>query len=142
MIRRVSFTGTSIGMTGLQKAEVRKWLIDNEPAVLSHGGCIGADDEVDSICDELGIIRVIRPGPEGPKSLSKEHFEKRTLGPTLVIHPRSQSYLDRNKLIVRDGEILLATPKEEQEVLRSGTWATIRYAKKLKRTIKYFWPKG
>ena len=40
-------------------------------------------------------------------------------------------YLERNKKIVNCCDILIAAPKQINEVLRSGTWSTIRYAKKI-----------
>jgi hypothetical protein len=51
-------------------------------------------------------------------------------------------YLVRNHDMVDQSEFLIGTPGEEQEVLRSGTWATIRYARKLKRPILIILPKG
>ena len=44
-----------------------------------------------------------------------------------------KDYLDRNHDIVDQTDLLIATPKENTEVLRSGTWATIRYAKKINK---------
>ncbi|KKM09958.1 hypothetical protein LCGC14_1722330, partial [marine sediment metagenome] len=39
--------------------------------------------------------------------------------------------LARNKLMVARADFLIATPKTMKEVMRgSGTWATIRYARK------------
>jgi hypothetical protein len=51
-------------------------------------------------------------------------------------------YLHRNRKIVDDCVLgLLATPSG-REVLRSGTWSTIRYARGLGRRITIFWPDG
>jgi hypothetical protein len=38
--------------------------------------------------------------------------------------------LKRNRDIVDAAVMLIAVPKETTEVLRSGTWTTVRYAKK------------
>jgi predicted Rossmann fold nucleotide-binding protein DprA/Smf involved in DNA uptake len=52
-------------------------------------------------------------------------------------------YLKRNRAIVDGSEILVATPKEEDgEALRSGTWATVRYARKMGRVIYIVRPSG
>ena len=46
-----------------------------------------------------------------------------------------RDYLDRNKDIVNNCDLLIAAPKENTEVLRSGTWSTVRYAKQLGVTV-------
>jgi hypothetical protein len=50
--------------------------------------------------------------------------------------------LERNKHIVHNCGWLIAAPKEDSETLRSGTWATIRYARKLRRPITIVFPNG
>jgi len=40
--------------------------------------------------------------------------------------PAPKPYLTRNKDIVRDTEMLVAAPADETEVIRSGTWSTVR----------------
>ncbi len=50
--------------------------------------------------------------------------------------------LDRNKKLVDDGEILVATPAELNEERRSGTWSTIRYARKTDKPIIIIFPNG
>ena len=52
-------------------------------------------------------------------------------------------YLDgftetRNKDIVNSCDILIACPENDKEVIRSGTWSTIRYAKKINKTVLLF----
>jgi len=48
----------------------------------------------------------------------------------------------RNHKMVDSAGVLLATPKEDHEVLRSGTWATIRYAYKKNKQVVLVWPDG
>lgn len=50
--------------------------------------------------------------------------------------------LVRNHDIVDSTELLIACPKEQVEVLRSGTWATIRYARKKEITVWLIDPEG
>jgi hypothetical protein len=52
-----------------------------------------------------------------------------------------KDYLTRNHEIVRETELLLAFPKGKEQ-LRSGTWATVRLARKQKRTVVVFGPDG
>lgn len=50
-----------------------------------------------------------------------------------------QPYLQRNHAIVDASEILFALPLEaERELQRSGTWATIRYARKRGVEVRIF----
>lgn len=69
----------------------------------------------------MGYEPVIHP----PRDEKKRAFKKAARsGPPF-------EYLDRNRNIVRQTELLLATPGEKEEVLvGSGTWATIRFARK------------
>ena len=39
-------------------------------------------------------------------------------------------YLERNRNIVDNTTMLVAFPNNNKELLKSGTWSTIRYAKK------------
>jgi hypothetical protein len=77
---------------------------------------------------------------------------------TPVIHPPSDGsrrahckadktlpplpYLQRNHAVVDDTEVLIATPAQQHETLRSGAWATVRYARKKKRKIHIIYPDG
>jgi len=56
------------------------------------------------------------------------------------LHP-CRPHLDRNRPIVDSCDVLLACPHGPEEP-RSGTWATIRYARKVGRKIFVFWPDG
>lgn len=54
----------------------------------------------------------------------------------------AKPYLQRNKDIVDETDVLIATPKGNEEELRSGVWATIRYARKQKKKIVIIFPDG
>lgn len=116
---KVGFTGTRQGMTPEQHARVWDILVDVMPVEVHHGDCIGADAEFDEEANRLAIPVVIHP----PNITRYRAF---CTGAKLVWEPKD--YLARNKVIVMCSDILLATPKEDYEVRRSGTWATIRYA--------------
>jgi hypothetical protein len=55
---------------------------------------------------------------------------------TNILKPKP--FLDRNKDIVNSCDILIACPENDIEVLRSGTWSTIRYAKKINKPVLLF----
>jgi len=44
-------------------------------------------------------------------------------------------YLERNRAIVDAGDIVLAAPQTLEEQQRSGTWATVRYGRRLGRLV-------
>lgn len=49
----------------------------------------------------------------------------------------SGGYLARDSAMVRECDVLLAFPGSKTEVLRSGTWATIRRARKARKRILF-----
>jgi len=124
------FTGTQEGMTGFQAAEVRKLLEVGKPHVVHHGDCVGSDEQFDGIARSLGIRVDIHP-PSDPKK--RAYADKVGVGlypETKGIVKEEKAYLDRNKDIVDASSFLIATPKTIQEELRSGTWSTVRYARR------------
>jgi hypothetical protein len=96
-----------------------------------HGDCIGADVQFSALCDSLQVTVEIHP----PEDDSKRAFCKARI--TFPVKP----YLERNHDIVNACDKLIACPSGNTEVLRSGTWATIRYAKG-KKPIIVIYPKG
>ncbi len=127
---RVGFTGTRRGMTPGQLAAVsfllRAW---SRVAILEvhHGGCRGADLEFHALARPHR--RHVHPGPGSSRSGD-------------VVYPvpchgsggRGSPYLVRNRDIVDACEVLVAAPGGP-EVVRSGTWATIRYARRVGRPV-------
>jgi hypothetical protein len=119
----IGFTGTQKGMTNLQKAWIKIYLTNhsNEITSVHHGDCIGADKDFDTIAKELNLIRFSHPANNTENKRANCDAEK--------TYP-SKPALERNKDIVNTTDMLLATPGQNKEILRSGTWATIRYALK------------
>ena len=136
----VGFTGTKRGMTDSQKIEFKKWIRDQQPRLFHHGDCVGADAEAhdivwDMIHEEgLNCSIVIHP----PIDEKFRAFKGENQGFITILPPTS--YLSRNKAIVRAASILAATPRRIQEQLRSGTWATIRYARAKPIPVQIFEP--
>lgn len=138
---RIGFTGTSAGMTAKQKAAVRAllrrlrdrgWgLADDD---FHHGVCIGADEQAHAMAETLGFRVWLHP-PTDEKALSK------TCKAAYETLP-SRPYLARNRAIVDDSDLLIATPKtlDEKAEPRSGTWYTVRYAKSKGVPTVMVWP--
>lgn len=123
----VGFTGTQEGMTLAQKELTLRrlrTLLDGTPRnqlAAHHGICIGADAHFHYACQALEIPIIGHP------PINQSKMEKLD-GFLYLWDPKE--YLDRNTDIVNCSDLLIATPKEMQEVLRSGTWSTIRKARK------------
>lgn len=123
----VGFTGTQRGMTEHQKQLVADLLVGLQPTLCVHGGCIGADADFHDLCFQLGMLP-IRVLPSDIPNKQSAHVVADSGFMVKVMAPRPP--LVRNHLIVDSIDILIACPAQDHEVLRSGTWATIRYARK------------
>lgn len=117
----VGVTGTRAGCTTLQKRLLTQWM--PEITELHHGDCIGVDAEAHALALRYEIPIVIHP-PTNPT------YRAWCEG-AILVHPE-KPYLVRDHDIVDICELLLGVPKGPEK-LRSGTWATIRYARKINR---------
>lgn len=136
---KIGFTGTQKGMKASQAGKLygilneyyNYNLFDNSE--FHHGDCYGADAQAHQIAKSFKLNIIIHP----PINTSKRAFCK----DYYLILPEKE-YLDRNKDIVKSCELLIATPNEFREQLRSGTWSTIRFARKRKKKIIIIYPDG
>jgi hypothetical protein len=126
------FTGTQEGMTNSQIKGVEAVFRRLSLMYLHHGDCVGADADAHNIANAMGIKVIIHP----PSNYIKRAF---CAGYSEMMPEKP--YLDRNRIIVNINTNLVATPKGPEKI-RSGTWYTIRYARKLKRNIFIVWPDG
>jgi hypothetical protein len=128
---RVGFTGTQNGMTDMQSQFVFNTMMDLEPTEAHHGCCIGADAQFH---DMLGYsqAQVYGHPPINTSKMADCQCDARAV---------PKDYLERNRAIVDTTDVLIAAPKGPEE-LRSGTWSTVRYARKLRRPIYIVWPSG
>lgn len=134
----VGFTGTQKGMTPQQKKQLEEIIFVLKPSKVRYGDCIGADEEFHDIVDRYrtewkqNVNIIIHP----PFDSKKRAFKKGD-----VLH-EPKAYLDRNQDIASECQVLIATPKENYEVVRSGTWATIRRAREALKRVIIIWPHG
>lgn len=129
----IGFTRTQEGMTDAQKLALRK-LLDGGAGEFHHGDCVGADSEAHDIADECGYSIILHP----PTNHSKRAWRE---NPGHMMRP-VRAYLDRNKDIVMETSSLIAAPLEEKEQQRSGTWATVRFARKIGKPVFLILPDG
>lgn len=122
----VGVTGTELGLSDRQMASLW-WVLDViKPRGLRHGDCVGVDAQAAQIADSLNIPTFSHPGfsPKYPDTTRFRAFHKSTT----IYEPKP--FLERDDDIARNVALLIACPLESKEELLSGTWATIRYARK------------
>jgi len=122
----VGFTGTRKGLSTAQKASLLNVLKFLRPRVVHHGGAEGADTEFHKMVLSLGVKIVIHPS-----TLAEYEWEN----DDKVSVQESLPPLLRNRQMVDAVDVLIACPFQDYEVLRSGTCATIRYARKRRKII-------
>jgi hypothetical protein len=144
-ITSIGFTGTQRGLTSPQLTVLRKVLDkihETDVYEYHHGSCEGADDMFDTL-----IRQIVNPGsvihihPPLNRSKMVDCSSKPAGTKTVQIHSPKR-YLDRNSDIVRASGMLVACPREKVEILRSGTWSTIRRARRKKIPYIIVWPDG
>lgn len=152
---QVGFTGTQQGMTDSQieafKNKIGELHIEQGIDYFHHGDCIGADKQAHDLVLKLYREEVVimfgvptkkftfvgivchPPTNSSKRAFTTDHIEIRDPKP----------YMERNQDIVNEVDLLIACPKEQVgEVVRSGTWATVRRARKRGIPIIIIRPEG
>ena len=121
------YTGTRQGMTARQKYAFDQLITPGD--LLHHGACVGSDEEAAFLAASIEDVTVIAH----PCNLIKFQSYK-AVKLSDVVHGE-KAPLERNQDIVNSCRVLIAAPRTLTEELRSGTWATIRYARKINRPV-------
>lgn len=129
----VGFTGTQLGMTGQQLEAFRLKLIELACTEFHHGDCIGADAQAWEIARSLELRTICHP-PKREIKRANTYPNDETRAP--------HDYLVRNRHIVEESDFLVACPAQMTEQLRSGTWATIREARRQGKVVYVILPNG
>ena len=129
---KLGMTGSREGMSEKALDVLKEFMTSNEVEECHHGDCVGADIEFHNLSKELNKYIIIHPPNKTYlRSYCKGDESRDPL-----------SYLDRNHYIVDETDMLIAFPKEDKEVWRSGTWSTIRYARKQGKRVYIVYPSG
>lgn len=147
--RMHAITGTREGGTAAQCATLervmeklaQRAIQDEVTPWWVHGDCIGIDSLSHGFARKHFHIAIY---PSDSAEEKNRAFCERIIG---FGHLGGHSYLPRpslvrNRLMVDISIVLVALPKTEGEELRSGTWATIRYARSIKTPHLIIWPDG
>jgi len=116
---KIGYKGPRTGMTSAQRTIVTMLVVDLDPTEVHHGDCIGGDEEFDTVC--RGRFKRVAHPPTDSRFRAWCDTEE-------ALPPKP--YLARDEDIAQTVDALIAAPRGCKEMLCSGTWATIRYARK------------
>lgn len=121
----LGFTGSREGLTDRQHMALRYLLFMSKrlSSELHHGMCVGGDWIAACLAIEYGYVVVAHPC-----DIRTMQFLS-TVDDSQQVLPEKPP-LERNHDIVDACDLLIAASRSLQEEQRSGTWATVRYARK------------
>jgi hypothetical protein len=126
---KIGFTGSRDGMSQTQKEQFVIKLFELGPTEFHHGDCEGADAQAHDIVREFFPHVKITVHP--PISNYLRAFKK---GDTMM---PLDDYIPRDERIVDSTDYLISAPKvTDHEERRSGSWYTIRYARRKNKLSK------
>lgn len=138
---KAGFTGTRDGMTEAQFIRFKTLLAFHGPEEFRHGCCLGADEQAGVFAYEWSPFVKVIGHPSNIKAMTSA---KALACCHEICDPKPP--LDRDKDIVdaltEPDDILFATPKGVTEEVRSGTWFTVRLARKAKPRVIIIYPDG
>lgn len=130
---KIGFTGNRYGLTYDQKVQIISILDKYNNLIVSHGDCIGSDTDFHNLVMNYRnehTNKIIKINIYPPNDAKLRAFNK---GDLIM---EEKPYLQRNLDIIKNSSILIACPIDKnKEQLRSGTWSTIRKARKQKLSI-------
>ena len=135
----LGFTGTRDGMTQRQKDWVVRLFEMYKPVGVVHGMCIGADAQFHELAlaykkEYYPQLRIVGR----PCTIKRDQMQIR-YADFQTVHGEMPPLI-RNQEIVDSCTKLIACPKLMVEEIRSGTWATIRYARRSVKHLLLIWP--
>ena len=135
----LGFTGTRRGMTPAQLATFRMEYAKRSIGLsrFLHGGAAGADTEAHGVAVSFTRSSDIHIYPSDEERAARWM----TSWPQAIVSPPMPP-LQRNRIIAQGCDQLIACPAEADEQLRSGTWATVRYARAAGKPITIIIPGG
>jgi len=129
---KIGMTGSRFGMTKSSKEQFLNFIEKYTITEAHHGDCVGADQMFHEIIREhdKNIKLIIHP-PSDKKCRAFCNGDSVN---------KEKSYLVRNKNIVNSVDLMVAFPPSNKEILRSGTWSTIRYCRKIGKPLFIIYP--
>lgn len=140
----IGITGSRHGPTKEAASSLSKKLLELRwphrsqvalPITMHHGACVGVDSMVARLSRWMGFV--VEAHPPSVDTLVCKH----SLNASHKIND-ARPYLTRNRAIVKASSHLFALPNSMEEEQRSGTWATVRYARAHGIEITIIYPDG
>lgn len=129
---KIGFTATRFGMSEWQSRKLyevftlyRKTFPDLK-IEFHHGNCVGGDEEAAIMARSLGLWVVAHPAIIRRSVIATVRSDE---------YRESKPPLDRNHDIVDESDVMIAAPLTDEETFRSGTWSTVRYAKRQNKRL-------
>lgn len=136
----VGFTGTRAQTTDFQQKRLLELLVflrAKGAYTFHHGDCIGADALAHELAVRAGFQHIVIHPPTVP--MYRAYTDQLTCPPKGITVETKKPYLTRNQDIVNASTVMVAMPKGD-EITRSGTWSTVRYARDLARYLYILYP--
>ena len=140
----LTLTATRRGITSAQRAAV-PGLLAAYPTTLLHGGAPGGDEELHELISGLRGFLVSNCQVEVyPANASRHMFwkDKARFAPFALTVQPPEHPLVRNQIMATRADHVLACPETAHEVLRSGTWTTVRAARRAGHRVTIIEPDG
>lgn len=132
MITILGFTGSREGMNIWQVQQCIDLIKKIKPKETHLGDCVGADHEFYGLIKGWSSSLVVGHPPINPKNRVFLEYNWSV---------KEKEYITRNHDIVKASQLIIAAPKETDSVLRSGTWATIRFALQMRKPMIIIYPR-
>ena len=132
----IGLTGTRQGMTDRQHEVVVDLVLRSSFKEAHHGDCIGADAEFHEIlecCKDSSEFEIVIHPPTNSRQRAFCKCDR--------LLPE-KSYTERDQDMVLASDVVLAISLHHWEMDRSGTWNTVRFARRKGRQILIIWPDG
>lgn len=131
---RLGVTASRKGLTEHQVDGFTHLVKVVNPFEFHDGDCIGGDEQAHAIVREQAPrCYMVGHPPENKKQRAGLVYNRE--------HP-AKGYVKRNQEIVDMSTKIIAMPDSKKEKQRSGTWATIRYARKIGADLSILYPDG
>jgi hypothetical protein len=131
----LGFTGTRQSLTDVQHRELaRAFKVISHFDIFHHGDCVGADTEAHYLVENMGKEIWIHPSTLVKYTANNTTYRGKRFA--------ARDPLERNQQIVNWITLLIACPSSKAEAVRSGTWTTVRYARKKGIAILVIYPDG
>ncbi len=126
-------TATRQTITKKQEQLFEEKVIELNITSFRHGDCLGGDKQAHEIVRRLGNIYIIVHPP-------LNSFKRAYCKGDVILKPKK--YLERNKDIINLSDYMIAMPNSTKQKVRSGTWYTVRYARKVRKALLIIFPNG